>query len=169
MTAFNTAGRSQATEYSFATPPTLPGAFTRTILFCPTGSLFADCDLQQGLKITGKTILSTKGLNWPNCAVACFDNSECNFWTHRQNSEGKNLCVLKSSASEKGGKRESGSISGPKACGKFGEDVLSSANLVHVNKISTTSKLPQEIEDEKLTSEAEDLYHNSTGRKKTKQ
>ena len=92
--------------------------------------------MHQGLKITGKTILSTKDLNWPDCAVACFDNSECNFWTHRQNSERKNLCVLRSSASENGGKRESGSISGQKACGKFGVDVLSSANLVHVNKIS---------------------------------
>ena len=124
--------------------------------------------MQQGLKITGKTILSTEDLNWPSCAVACFDNSECNFWTHRQNSEGKNLCVLKSSVSEKEGKRESGSISGQKACGKFGVDVLSSANLVHVNKISTSSKLP-EIEDEKLTSEAEELYHDSAGRKRTLQ
>ena len=79
------------------------------------------------------------------------------------------MCVLKSSVSEKEGKRESGSISGQKACGKFGVDVLSSANLVHVNKISTARILPQEIEDEKLTSEAEDLYHNSTGRKKTLQ
>ena len=77
--------------------------------------------------------------------------------------------MLKSSASENGGKRESGSISGQKACGKFGVDVLSSANLVHVNKISTAKKLPQKIEDEKLTSEAEDLYHNSTGRKRTLQ
>ena len=123
--------------------------------------------MQEGLKITGKTILSTEDLNWPSCAVACFDNSECNFWTHRQNSEGKNLCVLKSSASEKGGKRESGSISGQKACGKFGVDVLSSANLVHVNKISTARISSQEIGDEKLTIESEDFDYNSTGRKKT--
>ena len=125
--------------------------------------------MQEGLKITGKTILSTEDLNWPSCAVACFDNSECNFWTHRQNSEGKNLCVLKSSASEKGGKRESGSTSGQKACGRFGADVLSSANLVHVNKISTARILAQESGDEKLTSEAEDFDDNSTGRKKTLQ
>ena len=77
------------------------------------------------------------------------------------------MCVLKSSASEKGGKRESGSISGQKACGKFGADVLSSANLVHVNKISTARILPQEIGDGKLTTEADDFDHNSTGRKKT--
>ena len=131
--------------------------------------MFAGCDLQQGLKITGKTLLSTKGLNWPNCAVACFDNSDCNFWTHRQNSEGKNLCLLKSSASENGGKRESGSVTGQKACGKFGADVVSSANLVHVNKVSTARILPQEIGDDKLTSEAEELYHNSTGKKRTLQ
>ena len=79
------------------------------------------------------------------------------------------MCVLKSSAREEEGKRESGSISGQKACGRFGADVLSSANLVNVNKINTAKKLPQKIESEKLTSEAEDLYHNSTGRKKTKQ
>ena len=79
------------------------------------------------------------------------------------------MCVLKSSLREKGGKRESGSITGQKACGKFGADVLSSANLVHVSKISTARILPQEIEDKKLTIEAKDFGHNSKGRKKTSQ
>ena len=79
------------------------------------------------------------------------------------------MCVLKSSASENRGKRESGTISGQKACGGFGADVLSSANLVHVNKISTARILPQEIEDAKLTIEDENFDHNSTGRKKTLQ
>ena len=79
------------------------------------------------------------------------------------------MCVLKSSASENGGKRESGSISGQKACGKYGADVFSSANLVHVNKISIARILPQEIKDEKLTNEAEDFDDNSTGKKKISQ
>ena len=84
--------------------------------------------MQKKMRISGEKLLSKQGLDWPRCAVACFDHPECNYWTHHLVSSEKQTCELSSSDEQKI-PAQSGSMTGQKACGKHGADFLASADL----------------------------------------
>ena len=119
------------------------------------------------MRIVGEKLLLKEGLDWAACAVACFEQPECNYWDHHHHhnhldSPEKKTCELSSSDEQKI-PAQSGSMTGQKACGKHGADFLASANLRDTSAQTNQTARVWPKANVKSTPEYQTIDQNTTG------